>query len=338
MRVVLEVMSGSETGRKALLGIDQTIQVGRTEWADFSVVNDPYLSGVHFALETDLLACYLRDLGSSNGTLLNGQPVTDRTVLHNGDEICAGQTRFIVQTEGDAPEQATRVSGAAVGVPGPEVVRHPPVATEVAYAVETCNSALTLCRGNIDEISPADLAAMLAQEVPLYLIADLKKLAVTLPEGFDVTDGLLFDWLEPSAAAMVSPVVLAADEFPDWRALVEQGWGADAVICLFSSEAKDALLAHLRRSARAQPAQEGADAGIVGYCWPSVMAPLLSHYSPESVRQLLGPIEAVLVELPDLPDTWQLYGQDRVAGLLDRLGLVRTLPEEIVTEPSEDMH
>ena len=336
MRVVLEVLSGSETGRKALLGTDQTIQVGRTEWADFSLADDPYLSGVHFALETDLLACYLWDLGSSNGTLLNGQPVAERTVLHNGDEIHAGQTRFIVRTEGDAPEEATRVSGAAVGVSARK--SPPPRATEVAYAVETCNSGLTLCRGSIDEIQPADLAGLLGRKVPLYLIADLKKLGVTLPDGFKPADVLLFDWLEPSAAALVSPVVLSADEFPDWQDLVERGWGNDAVICLFSSEEKDALLAHLRRSARTQPEKDGGGTGIVGYCWPSVMAPLLSHYSPESVERLLGRIEAVLVELPDLPETWQLYGQSQVVGLLDRLGFVRTLPEEIVTEPSEDPH
>ena len=59
---------------------------------------------------------------------------------------------------------------------------------------------------------------------------------------------------------------------------------------------------------------------IIGYCWPSVLAPLLSHYTPDFVQRLLEGIDAVLVEFPDLPDTWQLYGRRELVGLLCRLG------------------
>jgi hypothetical protein len=41
----------------------------------------------------------------------------------------------------------------------------------------------------------------------------------------------------------------------------------------------------------------------------------------------------VLVELPDLPETWQLYGGDCLSGVLTRLGFVensREYPARVV--------
>ena len=67
---------------------------------------------------------------------------------------------------------------------------------------------------------------------------------------------------------------------------------------------------------------EGVPEAIIGYCWPSVLAPLLSHYAEDFVRQLLAGIDAVLVELPDLPDTWQLYSTNGIVRALQQLGFV----------------
>ena len=38
---------------------------------------------------------------------------------------------------------------------------------------------------------------------------------------------------------------------------------------------------------------------------------------------VLAGIDAVLVELPDLPETWQVYGARPAAEALERIGLVR---------------
>ena len=118
MRVILEVISGSTAGRKVCLTADQELRVGRTEWADFAVPQDSLMSGVHFALQSDISGCYLTDLGSSNGTLVNGQPVDGRTLLGAGDEILAGETRFAVHVEqelGVSPGGVARPSPAAAG-------------------------------------------------------------------------------------------------------------------------------------------------------------------------------------------------------------------------------
>jgi hypothetical protein len=163
--------------------------------------------------------------------------------------------------------------------------------------------------------------------LPVYLIVDFRNLGSPPPEQI-VTPQYLFDWLDPVAAPLASPVVVGQDDLLDWPNLIRQAWGKDAVICLFSRQEKPALLEHLRRSLRAKPKREDMSGGMLGFCWPSVMAMLLAHGPPALVRQLLAGIDAVLVELPDLPETWQVYGEAGVADLLAQAGLSREPAEQ----------
>jgi hypothetical protein len=57
---------------------------------------DPGLSRDHFALEAGTAAVVLRDLGSTNGTFVNGSRV-ERHVLAEGDSLRAGETSFRVR-------------------------------------------------------------------------------------------------------------------------------------------------------------------------------------------------------------------------------------------------
>ena len=326
MRVVVEVTSGPTAGKKIILGAAQTVQIGRTEWADYSFPQDGRMSSTHFALETDDAGCYVRDLGSTNGTLVNGRRIMDRVLVRQGDEIVAGETRFALRVEGVSPD-----GPAFAAVPAaPEFDAAPPFAPPpvsppqggATYSVEKCDSGLTLCRGNNDEIPPADLAVLLCQSCPAYLIVDFRNLGSPPPEEL-ASRNYLFDWLEPPAAAVASPLLVGQDDLLTWPMLIEQGWGKDAVICLFSQQEKSALLDHLRHCLRARPKREDMGGGMLGFCWPSVMSMLLAHSAPAFVRQLLVGIDAVLVELPDLPETWQVYGEARVADLLAQVGFSR---------------
>lgn len=56
-------------------------------------VEDPAISGRHFAIEERGAEFFLRDLESSNGTFLNGHRVR-ATKLSSGDRIRAGNTTF----------------------------------------------------------------------------------------------------------------------------------------------------------------------------------------------------------------------------------------------------
>jgi hypothetical protein len=88
------------------------------------------------------------------------------------------------------------------------------------------------------------------------------------------------------------------------------------VIAIFSRADTASLLAHFRRACKVK-----ANA-VLGCCWPSVLAPLLSNSTPARVGGLLTDIDAVLVELPDLPDTWQIYGTRQIVDSLEQVGFV----------------
>lgn len=339
MRMIVEIMSGPRRGRKIVLGTLQSLQVGRTEWADFALPEDSRMSSIHFAFESESDACYVRDLGSSNGTVLNGRPLVQRMSLRSGDQIQAGETLFQVRMEDDtaaaAPKgDALALGGKAIVAPrlgtsleasaaGPAMAAAAPSRRRdrVTYTLEPCPSGVSLCRGAVEELQPTDLALQLSMKIPLYLMVDVRK-AGTAPVPPESLAGYLFDWLAPEVAALVSPIVLS-HEYAEWPGLVEQGWGNDSVVCLFTRYEKHRLLEHLRHCMRAKPNSKDVNNGILGICWPSVLSLLLAHGPATTVGSLLLGIEAVLVEFPDLPETWQLFGTSRVAEMLDELGLTR---------------
>jgi hypothetical protein len=59
-------------------------------------VPDPGMSRNHFALEAGVAAVVLKDLGSTNGTFVDGARI-ERHILRDGDQIRAGDTIFTVR-------------------------------------------------------------------------------------------------------------------------------------------------------------------------------------------------------------------------------------------------
>lgn len=318
MRTVLEIVAGAERGRTVRMAAREVRQFGRTDWADTSFPYDPKMSQVHFSLETDGKICRIRDLDSSNGTLVNGEAITEQ-VLADGDRITAGETTFLVRIEGGAEAddvQAAKTAAAAAAA------KAPPPRKKIAakFTVETCATGLTLFRGQVSELSAAHLVDLIGRKLPLYLIVDFKKMPDGVPP--DLTEPkYLFDWLPPDAAAAASPIIVAAAEYPDYFDLVEQGWGEDALVALYSRADPQEVRAHLCKQA-----QNGTD-GVLGYCWPGVLAPLLQYYKKEFVARLLQGIDAAVVELADFPDTWQVFAPAEFQETLESLGLVAEQPE-----------
>jgi hypothetical protein len=98
MRLILEITSGPREGEKIELEPGQIVRVGRALGkADFAT-QDKFMSGAHFAVECGSQSCGIKDLGSRNGTLLNGEKLS-AAVLHDGDKIFAGQSDFVVRVE-----------------------------------------------------------------------------------------------------------------------------------------------------------------------------------------------------------------------------------------------
>jgi hypothetical protein len=67
----------------------QSAAVGRAPDNDI-VIGDPATSGRHCRIEVRNGAYWISDLGSTNGTLVNGEPIIDKQLEH-GDVISIGQ-------------------------------------------------------------------------------------------------------------------------------------------------------------------------------------------------------------------------------------------------------
>jgi len=59
------------------------------------ILKDPYISKNHLKIAEDEGDFYLVDLGSVNGTFLNGEKILDVVKLKNGDRIRVGQVEFL---------------------------------------------------------------------------------------------------------------------------------------------------------------------------------------------------------------------------------------------------
>lgn len=66
--------------------------IGRGRGADF-VINERTISRAHAAVGFEKMRFFLQDLGSTNGTMLNGEPVS-KIELKSGDEIQMGKLRL----------------------------------------------------------------------------------------------------------------------------------------------------------------------------------------------------------------------------------------------------
>lgn len=75
---------------------DQSITIGRGETASLRV-EDVYISDEHAAFIPENGHWMVRDLGSTNGTFLNGARVTQATPLSPGDQVRLGKTRVEVR-------------------------------------------------------------------------------------------------------------------------------------------------------------------------------------------------------------------------------------------------
>ncbi|MFI1920385.1 FHA domain-containing protein [Nocardia sp. NPDC020380] len=95
-RPVLEIREPGRAGRRVTL--PGAVTIGRSH---FGVrVADPAVSGEHLRLVPSPLGLSVVDLGSSNGTWVNGVRLTGRVTLAAGDRIHVGDTVIVVL---DAP-------------------------------------------------------------------------------------------------------------------------------------------------------------------------------------------------------------------------------------------
>lgn len=104
-KAFLRVVSGPRQGLNVQLKADQPLLIGRSR-GDL-VLDDPLVSGAHCRIVTRQGRFVLQDLGSTNGSMVNGRRVQD-VVLKPGAEIRLGNTRLILFGEDVDSDQGAR--------------------------------------------------------------------------------------------------------------------------------------------------------------------------------------------------------------------------------------
>ena len=93
MAAQIEVISGVRSWRVPLTA--DRVTVGKAVENDLPLEDDPTASRLHAVLERFSAGWCVSDLGSSNGTSINGERIWASHRLQHGDEIRIGQTRLV---------------------------------------------------------------------------------------------------------------------------------------------------------------------------------------------------------------------------------------------------
>jgi len=135
----LLVVSGPAAGRELSLSASaRVMKLGRADGCDW-VIADNDMSREHAAFERRADGILVRDLGSKNGLLVDGQPVAGARALHDGQVVALGNTslqvvdpeeRYLRQME-QMPVQIAAEAPVGAGR-GPEPSRLPVVAAAIA--------------------------------------------------------------------------------------------------------------------------------------------------------------------------------------------------------------
>src|SRR5688500_7197529 len=152
MRVTLNVVAGPQTGRAFSFDEHDTFMIGRSEDAHFCLPQDRFFSRHHCILEIAPPQTFLRDLGSTNGTFVNGVRV-ETAHLKSGDRIQGGETVLEVEVSSgsddrDDPTRSFRTSDISVvgviclncGVPARVEADAPE--SELSYVCDDCREML----------------------------------------------------------------------------------------------------------------------------------------------------------------------------------------------------
>lgn len=268
-RAIVEVRWAAVPVSRAAIEPGGALRIGRTERADLVVAADRAMSAVHCEVRWDGERCRVVDLGSQEGTWLNGERV-EEGVVENGGWIRVGNTVFCVYLEAATPPR--RESG--------------------------------LKGGGLDRLTPLQedvLTALQAEPEPLFAVLDASRglrVLEVLRESVEEYRSL-YEGIQGEALALQAPYLV---RLPRGSRLLEQlvleGWGRGWGIYLTCREPFKEVRTHLRRFLMVMNDRTGERMYFRFYD-PQALRLFLPTSSTRQRAQLFGEIRALLVEGKD---------------------------------------
>jgi Inner membrane component of T3SS, cytoplasmic domain len=111
----LQIIEGPNVGRE--LDVEATAVIGRDAGSADLVLEDPEASRRHAALKPDAPGLTIEDLGSTNGTYVNGERIVGTRSLVPGDQVRVGNTVLEVLNLGTAETRVAAAPEEAAGAP-----------------------------------------------------------------------------------------------------------------------------------------------------------------------------------------------------------------------------
>jgi FHA domain len=106
------------SGRELFTLSGERVTVGKASTNLVSLEHDATVSRLHAILENLGHAWSVRDVGSRNGTYLNGEKISAERVLRSGDELRVGSSRLVFWDVKDADDTSAKDETISAG-PGP---------------------------------------------------------------------------------------------------------------------------------------------------------------------------------------------------------------------------
>lgn len=309
MNLVLETTAGPATGRCFAVGDGEVVTFGRTEDSKYVLAEDDQLSRRHFAVRFDAEAemWQIRDLESRHGTKIDGEAIAEEH-FYAGSSIAAGKSSF--KTREATDEEVTPEALAAVAA-GLVLFTAVAASNRKSDGIpeakrQKVHTGLPSWASESETPPPASIAWMLAQDCPMYLLADFAKASVPYPHQVEQRE-YLFNWADDEVLASFSPVVLGPDDPVDPYEIIDELWGKDCVVCVFSKLDRQQLVTQLRSSVRGDDGlSREVPKALTGTCWPEALRSMLSTAPPRLTKPLLDGNQICLVE-GEPPFRWQVF-------------------------------
>ncbi len=299
MNILLEIRSGPSAGRKIPLSPGKPLRIGRSSKAELVFAGDPRMSSIHCAFECDERGCRVRDLGSSNGTFLNGTRVKEAT-LANGDEVRCGKTILvfrIVASDSPAPlpsppKQSSLPPAASSRAPGQSILF-----TDTTPASGTPRRR-TAIKPPVSAIPKVRLPDLLRKDFqPLYALLDASRepsvLKVILESKEEYQS--LYEGAQGAQLAHFAPYLVRVPQKSSLLdTLVQQAWSKSWGVFLTCDKPLKDLRAHFRHFLTVK-LPDGKQV-YFRYYDPRVLRLFLPTCLPEEISQFFGPVKQFLME------------------------------------------
>jgi pSer/pThr/pTyr-binding forkhead associated (FHA) protein len=276
MVVILEAVSGPVLGKRIEVRGGNIVRIGRTGKSDYPIAEDGYLSGLHFAVECDGTQCRIRDLGSSNGTFVNGSRVTEQ-VVQEGDSVVAGGSTFVIHVD------------LLPSITGVGMMKTATVPTPLASATKVSEPLPQ--QGGYSPAEAALLNALYASGEEVFAVVDASRDS-RIPAFLDAA-GEPYTSLDTSGRAAAYVVALPA-EARLVHVLIKDGWGRGWGFYGTSKAGLETVRLHFTSFVSLQTA---SGAAMTFRFWdPRVLRAMLPPMPPEEADAFFGPCERIVVE------------------------------------------